>query len=289
MTDSIKYPWDGGTASAEVRIWWEGECDPGGDLVERTIVGLGDHVDEGEPDLWVTFPIGEAREHVEWIAKVLEDALRPEALHDHSGFDECGPCEQAADEAVDAAIALLDEHGYDVVKRCMPVSCPPVQEVEVGPLTKASYELADFDPGDGHLHTCHVPGQVAANNERVEPCDCAAYLYCAAMDAEALRPRAVPAEGDHLGQIGDILTDPTRCTKFSIGVNGVKTGTYGRPGSCRELVGVAHVDCMFAALAEAGWSFVRSGAALVEPGVYQAQQAGYCSIHVDLEKVGDLP
>lgn len=49
----------------------------------------------------------------------------------------------------------------------------------------APHELADFDPEDGHLHTCHVPGQIAANNETVEPCLCAAHLFAIAQDAEA--------------------------------------------------------------------------------------------------------
>lgn len=36
--------------------------------------------------------------------------------HDHSGFAECGPCEEAADEAFQAALELVEEHGYEVVK-----------------------------------------------------------------------------------------------------------------------------------------------------------------------------
>lgn len=57
-------------------------------------------------------------------------------------------------------------------------------------MAKRKYELADFDPVDGHVHSCHVPGQVAANNELVEPCDCAGFLFAIAQD-EALRTEQV--------------------------------------------------------------------------------------------------
>lgn len=40
----------------------------------------------------------------------------------------------------------------------------------------ARYELADFDPSEGHLHTC--PRTARARSE----CDCAAHLFCIAQD-----------------------------------------------------------------------------------------------------------
>lgn len=46
------------------------------------------------------------------------------------------------------------------------------------------YELADFDPADGHLHTCGGVGKDGEPRRQPNgPCDCAAYLFCIAQDA----------------------------------------------------------------------------------------------------------
>jgi hypothetical protein len=66
------------------------------------------------------------------------------------------------------------------------------------------HELADFDPVDGHLHRCHVPGQVAANNERVEPCDCAGHLFAIAQDVSTGLARVHEYAESHVSSGGSV-------------------------------------------------------------------------------------
>jgi hypothetical protein len=48
------------------------------------------------------------------------------------------------------------------------------------------FELADFDPADGHLHTCSGVGMNGGWRRQPNgPCPCAALLYCVAQDAVA--------------------------------------------------------------------------------------------------------
>lgn len=65
------YPWDGGDYMTDIRIFEEGEPDEEGVLLAYPMIGLGDYVDEGAPDLHVMFPPGTSREHVQWVHDAL--------------------------------------------------------------------------------------------------------------------------------------------------------------------------------------------------------------------------
>lgn len=84
--------------------------------------------DEGV-DLWLASPPMPVTEPIRMPVNVLP--------HDHSGFAEygCQACEQAADEAYDAAVTLIEERGYQVVKPCIPISCQP-ETVTVSAVTE---------------------------------------------------------------------------------------------------------------------------------------------------------
>lgn len=49
------------------------------------------------------------------------------------------------------------------------------------------YELADFEPSDGHLHDCPA---ILVDRARGGRCDCAALLFCVAQDEAMARARA---------------------------------------------------------------------------------------------------
>lgn len=78
-----------------------------------------------------------------------------------------------------------------------------------------------------------------------------------------------------------LLSDPPKCLKFGL-VGGVihnrtnaDSDVLGdfKDERCLNMTGVAHAECVLAALDDAGWSFVHGRAAGIEPGFFEAFEA----------------